>query len=64
MFWASFFVPHVITMLKKIIDYVDEPQDSFRISNMLKLLKILRARLTVGANSEYMYLALICKIKI
>ena len=67
MFWASFFVPHVITMLKKEIDYVDEPQDSFRISNMLKLLKILQARLTVGAyhaNSEYTYLALICKIKI
>ena len=43
MFWASFFVPHVITMLKKEIDYVDEPQDSFRISNMLKL-KILQTR--------------------
>ena len=30
-------------MLKKEIDYVDEPQDSFRISNMLKL-KILQTR--------------------
>ena len=53
-------------MLKKEIEYVDEPQDSFRISNMLQLLKILQTRLMVGAyhaNSEYMYIALICKMK-